>query len=221
MPPANSFLLGIDVSSNQGTVDWGAVAQANISFAYVRSSLGGQSSDNQFSANWSQLNAAGLLRGAYHFFWPLAPAVDQANHYLQTVGTLASGDLPPMVDLEPAFTKQNPTTDLWSTIPSNNRLSMILDWLNTVEQALGLKPFIYTYKSFIENLLGDGLQQLSRYPLWIAHYTNAPQPNWPSAWNNWTLWQFTEKGQISGVNTSVDQDRFSGSLDDLKALAKP
>jgi lysozyme len=218
MPPASSFLSGIDVSSNQGTVDWNAVAQANVSFAYVRATLGAQSGDKQFSANWSGLNDGGLLRGAYHFFWPLASPSDQANHYLQTVGTLASGDLPPMVDLEP--TSSDPSKDVWPSIPQSSRLPMILGWLTAVEQAIGLKPFVYTYKSFIENLLGSDLPQLSGYALWIAHYTDAPQPSWPSAWANWTLWQFSEKGQVNGVNTPVDQDRFAGSLDDLKALAK-
>lgn len=220
MPPANPFLSGIDVSTHQGVVDWKAVAQANVSFAYMRASIGAHSADGQFAGNWARVRGTGLLRGAYHFFWPLAPAMDQADNYIQTVGTLMSGDLPPMVDLEPAHIAQNPNQDVWSTVPPDNRLPMILGWLGMVEHSLGLKPFIYSYKSFIENLLGDGLQELSSYPLWIAHYTNAPQPNIPAAWNNWTLWQFSETGQVNGVNTPVDQDRFSGSLDDLKALAK-
>jgi lysozyme len=221
MPSTNSFLPGIDVSSNQGAVDWSAVAQANVSFVYARASLGAQSPDNQFAGNWAGLRNASLLRGAYHFFWPLAPAADQADNFIQNVGTLSSGDLPPMVDLEPAYKKQNPNQDLWSTVPPGDRLPMILGWLTRVENALGLKPFIYTTKGFIEDLLADGLPQLSGYPLWIAHYTGNPLPNFPATWNNWTLWQFSEKGQVNGVNTSVDQDRFAGSLADLKALAKP
>lgn len=219
MPPTTSFLPGIDVSSNQGAVDWTAASQANVSFAYARASLGALTVDSQFAGNWSCLRSAGLPRGAYHFFWPLASATDQANHFIQTVGALMSGDLPPMVDLEP--TSSNPNRDVWPSIPPENRLPMILGWLTAVEGAFGLKPFVYTYKSFIENLLGSGLQQLSGYPLWIAHYTDYPQPNIPAAWNDWTLWQFSEKGQTNGVKGSVDQDRFSGSLEDLKALAKP
>jgi lysozyme len=219
MPPTNSFLPGIDVSSNQGTVDWSAVSQANVSFAYVRASLGAQTPDNQFAGNWARLGGSGLLRGAYHFFYPLASATDQANHFIQTVGTLMSGDLPPMVDLEP--TSANPNRDVWPSIPQANRLPLILGWLTAVEQAFGHKPLVYTYKSFIENLLSADLQGLSDYPLWIAHYTTAPQPNIPAAWSDWTLWQFSQTGKINGVKTNVDQDRFNGSLDDLKALAKP
>lgn len=220
MPPTDASPLGIDVSSNQGTVDWNAVSQANISFAYVRASLGAHSADSQFAGNWSRLRGTGLLRGAYHFFWPLASATDQASHYLDMVGNLMPGDLPPMIDLEPAHIAQNPNQDVWSTVPPDNRLPMILGWLSTVEHAFGLKPFVYTYKSFIDGLLGDSLQELSGYPLWIAHYTNAPQPNIPAAWNTWTLWQFSEKGQTNGVSGPVDQDLFSGALADLKALAK-
>jgi lysozyme len=61
---------------------------------------------------------------------------------------------------------------------------------------------------------------LPSYPLWIAHYTAKPQPNIPATWNNWVLWQFSEKGKVNGVKGSVDRDRFNGSLDDLRALAK-
>ena len=218
MSPNGAFPLGIDVSSNQGTVDWNAVSQANISFAYARASLGAQSVDAQFAGNWQRIRDNGLLRGAYHFFWPLASAQDQANHYIQTLGTLLPGDLPPMVDLEP--TSQNPNRDVWPSVPPQNRLPTILGWLTAVEQAFGLKPFVYTFKPFIEGLLGSDLQQLSGYPLWIAHYTTAPQPNLPMAWNNWPLWQFSQTGQITGVNTAVDRDRFNGSLNDLKALAQ-
>lgn len=218
MSPNNSFLAGIDVSSNQGAVDWTAVSQANVSFAYARASLGAHSVDSQFAGNWARLRSSGLLRGAYHFFWPLASAADQANHFIQTVNELLPGDLPPMVDLEP--TSSNPNRDVWPNIPAADRLPLILGWLTAVEQAFGLKPFVYTYKSFIENLLGADLQQLSSYPLWIAQYTSKPQPNIPAAWNGWALWQFSKKGHINGVNTAVDQDRFKGALDDLKALAK-
>ena len=144
MPPTNGSPLGIDVSSNQGAVDWNAVSQANISFAYVRASLGAHSADSQFAGNWSRLRGTGLLRGAYHFFWPLASATDQASHYIDVVGNLMPGDLPPMIDLEPAHIAQNPNQDVWSTVPPDNRLPMILGWLSTVEHAFGLKPFVYT-----------------------------------------------------------------------------
>ena len=216
---ADLIVSGIDVSSHQGTVDWDAVSKNGMTFAFVRATLGAHSADSQFAGNWTRVRAVGLLRGAYHFFWPLTPAVDQAEHFIATVGNPLPGDLPPALDLEEAVLQQNPQQDVWTTIPPDNRLPMILGWLATVEHALGVKPVIYSRQNFLEGLLGDGVGELAGYLLWIAHYTNAQQPGIPSAWTRWTFWQYSEHGSVGGINGDVDQDRFNGSINDLKALA--
>jgi len=62
--------------------------------------------------------------------------------------------------------------------------------------------------------------ELADYPLWIAQYTTAAQPVIPPVWNAWTFWQYTDKGGVDGINGDVDHNRFNGTLDNLKALAK-
>lgn len=48
--------------------------------------------------------------------------------------------------------------------------------------------------------------------LWIAHYTNRPEPLWPSAtWPNWSLWQYTDHGDVQGLGQPLDCNRFNGS----------
>jgi lysozyme len=96
---------------------------------------------------------------------------------------------------------------------------MIQNWLRTVEQAFGIKPVIYTRQNFIEGLLGDGVQELEDYPLWIAHY-DVQQPSVPASWTSWNFWQYTETGSVQGVNGNVDRDKFNGSLGDLQARGK-
>lgn len=96
---------------------------------------------------------------------------------------------------------------------------MIQNWLNAVEQTVGTKPVIYTRQNFIEGLLGDGIQELADYPLWIAHY-DVQQPTLPASWSSWSFWQYTEKGAVRGIIGNVDRNKFNGSLNDLKALAK-
>jgi lysozyme len=67
--PANSSVVqGIDVSSHQGAVDWQAVGKGNLSFAYVRATIGAHTPDLQFAGNWSRISKTKLLRGANHFF---------------------------------------------------------------------------------------------------------------------------------------------------------
>jgi lysozyme len=216
---ANGFVPGIDVSTHQGHVNWSAVSKAGISFAFARATIGGQQTDAQFAVNWTGIRTAGLRRGAYHYFWPATPWQDQAANFINTVGKLQSGDLPPALDLEEAFLKGTKKHDAWKDVPPDQRLPMIQNWLGAVETALGLQPIIYTRQNFIEPLLGDGIQRLSNSPLWIAHY-GVLQPQFPSAWATWTFWQNSEKGNVSGVNGNVDLDNFNGSPDDLAALAK-
>lgn len=215
-----SFIEGIDVSSNQGAIDWNAASPGQLSFCFVRATVGAQTIDSAFSANWNGVQDAGLIRGPYHFFWPLADPKQQADNFIQTVGALQSGDLSPALDLEEAFPKGSPQQDVWTEISAAQRLPMIQDWLNRVEQALGVTPIIYTRRSFVQDLLGDDVQALAGYPLWVAHYTDAPQPSFPATWKSWTFWQYSDTNAVAGVTGKVDGDRFYGTVDQLKALTK-
>lgn len=216
---ANAFVQGIDVSTHQGHVNWSAVSKAAISFAFARATIGGQQTDAQFAVNWTGIRTAGLRRGAYHYFWPATSWQEQAKNFIHTVGTLQSGDLPPALDLEEAFLTSNPKHDVWTDVPTDQRLPMIQNWLGAVETAMGVRSIIYTRQNFIEPLLGDGVQKLSHSPLWIAHY-GVQQPKFSASWSTWTFWQNSEKGNVNGVNGNVDLDNFNGSPEDLAALAK-
>lgn len=214
----DTFIEGIDVSSNQGQVDWKAVIGAGKTFAFARATIGGHQADPGFAAHWQDMSDAGILRGAYHFFWPLTPWQDQATNFMNTVGALSKGDLPPVLDLEEAVSKNDPLKrDAWKDIPANQRLSIIQNWLAQVEQGSGLRPMIYTRQNFIESLLGDSVATLATYALWIAHY-KVPVPSIPPNWTSWTFWQYSETGGVDGVEGNVDCERFSGSLDDLQRL---
>jgi GH25 family lysozyme M1 (1,4-beta-N-acetylmuramidase) len=64
---------GIDVSENNGFVDWQAVADAGIKFAIVRSSYGRNSRDENFLRNVEGAHSVGLKCGAYHYSYALTP----------------------------------------------------------------------------------------------------------------------------------------------------
>src|SRR5438552_17208341 len=93
-------ILGIDVSHFQKAINWPAVAKAGVTYCFIKASEGATLADSFFKINWSGAQAAGILRGAYHFFRPLADASAQAELFANTVGDLSPGDLPPVLDLE-------------------------------------------------------------------------------------------------------------------------
>jgi lysozyme len=211
---AGGNLLGVDVSHYNGVISWKTVAAAGISFAYAKATESAGVTDKKFAANWAGIKAAGLPRGAYHFFHPQNPVDAQAARFIAAVGALAPGDLPPMLDLE----ETSATTDEWDGVPLAQRVPLALRWLQLVEQALGRKPIVYTRRGFVLQKLGDA-SALAAYPLWVAHYTGAPQPALPPGWNAWTIWQYTGSGAIAGITGQVDIDRFQGPQADLLALA--
>src|SRR5260370_6260190 len=212
----DTLIEGIDVSSNQGEVDWGAVARAGKAFGFARASIGGRQCDPQFAANWQRMSDAGIFRRAYHFFWPLTPWQGQAENFIKTVGALSPRDLPPVLDLEEAIPKSSASKrDAWNDVPAHQRLSIILNSLDAVEQPLRVRPLIYTRQNFIEPLLGDEVKTLATSGLWIAHYKVA-QPSTPLSWAAWTFWQYSKTGSVDGVHRNVDCNRFVSSQTDRK-----
>jgi lysozyme len=208
---------GIDVSHHQGTVNWQAVARGGISFAFVKATEGATFVDSQFDANWAGMKNNGLLRGAYHFFRPGTTVRKQVDNFVMIVNNLEQGDLPPVLDIEQA---PRMGVDEWDSVPVVDRVPIVQEWLEAVEQKLGRKPVIYIRRGFVEEKLLHAPEPLSKYLLWVAHYTLKSQPAIPGIWSDWAFWQHSDKGEIRGISGPVDSDRFNGSLEELLALAK-
>lgn len=217
---ANLPVLGIDVSNHNPRIDWQAVKNANISFAFARATEGKTFVDRKFTTNWSGMKEAGIIRGAYHFFRASKTAEEQVDNFLRVVDdVLESGDLPPVVDLE-AWPK-NTVGKEWRNISLEKRINLAKTWLEKIEQATAKKPIIYTSQSFWQEFMNDS-QEFIDYPLWVAHYTSRGNPNVPA--HNWggkgyTFWQHTDRGSLAGVSGSVDRNRFKNSFQELVALA--
>lgn len=206
-------IRGIDVSDYQPNVDWKAVVDAGITFAFIKATEGQTFVAELFDSYWKQSKANGLQRGAYHFFRPTSDPKAQADHFLKTV-KLEAGDLSPVLDIE--------TTD---GLDSQTLCDRAQEWIDIVERATGFRPIIYTYPGFWQSL---NTKRFSEYPLWIAHYTKAEQPMVPGGWKTWLFWQFTDRGQITGISGGVDVNLFEVStvgttgskVQDLQSILK-
>ncbi len=199
---SSNRLNGIDVSKYQPNVNWSDVKQAGYVFAFARATYGTGMVDPYFNSHWQGMKAAGVVRGPYHFFLAAEDATQQADLFVRTVGSLESGDLPPVLDV-----KQQSGT-------GPNLVSGVQTWLRVVEQQLGRRPIIYTGPAFWNENLTSGFGE---YPLWVAEYgVSSPKP--VHGWDAWTFWQYSESGSVPGISGSVDLDYFNGSLSDLEAL---
>src|SRR5262245_25813115 len=95
-------VFGIDVSRFQGDIDWQAVANADVKFAWIQISRSLTDIDAKFAYNWKRAKEVGILRGAYQRFQPDQDVIGQAKLFLEKLGPFQAGDLPPALDVEDA-----------------------------------------------------------------------------------------------------------------------
>ncbi len=209
------MLEGIDVSHHQGPIDWRTVANAGKSFAFIRLSDGAAYRDPSFATNWAGAKAAGLTRGAYQFFRPTESPVAQADLLLSTMGRLQDGDLPPTLDVETLCAA--PATQCAGGASAAATADAIGVWVDRVTRATGMTPILYTSPGFWSQLPARSIEKQT-IP-WIAHW-NVASPTVPGAWRRWAFWQYSDKGQVPGIQGPVDLDRFEGSAVTLRLLTR-
>lgn len=206
--PDPAKIRGVDVSHLRGSIDWSLVAKEGVAFAFIKATEGTSFIDPQFHANWNGAHAAGLLRGAYHFYVPSADPHQQALSFMRVVQT-GPGDLPPVLDIELP-------KDPREMVSPSEIVSGIQAWLAAVEQGTGKVPILYTNLNFWAKL---GATNFGRFPLWIAEY-GVDAPKIPEGWKAWSFWQYSSSGSIPGIQAPVDLDLFQGTLPDLQQLAQ-
>ena len=203
---------GIDVSHFQnqatpgGVLGWSSVASSGVQFTYVKASEGLTVDDTNFAGNISGAFNAGLIVGAYHLAHPENNTPQQEiTHFITDAGPyISAGYLRPTFDLE--FGTSNMTFAQISTWSQT--------WLTGVEQQTGIRPIIYTIPSYAMSLSSS----LNAYNLWIEAYGQDPATNPANTgvWNgNWTIWQKSDTGSVSGIGGNVDLDEYNGSRDAL------
>lgn len=193
-------LAGIDVSNWQGaSFDWVSY-RGKIQFAFIKASEGLNFTDPDFSRNWGQASAEGIVRGAYHFLRPTLPGSAQAHYFLSAVKTygLGPGDLL-MVDVEVAD----------GCTPAEVS-ACAGEFAATVHAAEAAWPVAYTNQSFAE---GGYVASLGECPSFIANPSHVTLANPLGPWH---LVSFEQVGQ-----RGVDTDVFYGDLAELAKLAVP
>lgn len=208
-PPAT--LRGIDVASHQGAVDWAAVAASGVAFSATKATGGTWYRNPTFAANWLGMQAAGLVRGAYHFAFessgqafPGDGPEAEADYFvaeLRRAGGIVAGDLL-VLDIEDG---QGALGD-WA-----------LRWLRRVEATTGAHPLLYSGAWFTDPHGFAAVPALADYPLWLADY-GAEWPDAPAPWKATAIWQYSDKGVVPGVAGSVDLNQFAGTVGQLRAL---
>ena len=184
---SDNAVKGVDISSYQGKVDMQKLAEQNIRFVYIKATEGSSYSDEYFQANWENARKTGLPSGAYHFFSFDSSGITQAENYIRTVGNI-KGRLLPVVDVEYYADKRKNSPEKSEVIKE------LHDYINTIENAYGVMPMIYTTQDFGKKYL---LEEFDGCELWIRSVYYPPDFG---VGKDYTIWQYCDTAVLEGYS---------------------
>lgn len=196
----------LDINHNDD-IDLADAQSAGIVAVIHKATEGATYQDPMYATRRTQAQQLGLLWGAYHF--GTAAAVDQQIANFAQTAQPGAGDL---VALDYETNSDDPSNQM--TLEQAEQF--VTEW----QQQYGYLPLIYG-----SSLLTQAAQQnpttiLGQCGLWIAEYTNVAQPNIPSIYSTWMLWQFTDgttPQPFLTAGVACDRSRFNGTQPQLSA----
>ena len=214
-----SVIAGIDVSAHNGKVDWQAVANAGVKFAWVKITEGQTHTNRGWQKRYEEAENNGIKVGAYHFArpdfnkydTPEADAQAEFKHFrdtLDAVGGIKSGNLIPAIDLEAGMKTDDQYNADW-----------YLEWLRLTEEEWGVKGIVYTarwaWNLYMRNASEESRDKFLEYPVWWANYIRQRPLVGPEDqlrnWQKWDVWQYTGWGECPGVKGNVDLNWMAGN----------
>ena len=211
---------GIDVSDNQGYIDWSKVKAAGVEFAILRSVRRSGNPDKQLASNIAGCKKYGIPFDFYKYSYALTPAeaiaeVKRVVEVLKGYGVLPSKD-----------------TVIWADIEWEGQMALSTAELTKIVKAFkdevlasGFEFGLYMGKYRYENRELD--LELFDDHTWIARYYNGynvmrfgeePTEKYKPTVKNGALWgwQFTSSGRVDGINGNVDLDIAYYDIKDTK-----
>ena len=205
--PSRYPVQGIDAARFQKSINWNTARRNGVNFAFLKATEGGDLLDTAFKDHWRGAGRAGVVRGAYHFYYFCTPPEVQARWFIKNVPK--GNMLPPVLDME-----WNPFSPTYATVrpPAREVRAQMRRWLDIVSAHYGQTPIIYTTPRFYkENQLG----KLRGYEFWLRSTAKRPSETFPG--ERWTFWQYSATGLINGIEGEVDLNTFYGSRDQWNA----
>jgi lysozyme len=195
----------IDISHHQpDPIDWTRL-KANGTVGVIHKATEGVSYvDPKLFSRAKNALEEGLKWSTYHFLRP-GKMTQQMDHYLTTIQPVEGERV--CIDHEDAGV---PLEDLEDAIAY------------LMELRPDLQVTIYSGHLIKEQLGNRHSATLAKTSLWVAQYTSAESPTWPTAtWPAWSLWQFTDQATAAGISGKVDGNRWNGSIEALLAWFGP
>lgn len=199
---------GIDVSSNNGIIDWEAVMEHGIEFAIIRIGYGNDTwnqDDVQAAYNMDECERLGIPYGIYLYSYAMTEdeAVSEAQHTLR----MAEGRNPQLgiwYDMEDADGyKRKHGMNVYEQ-ENREQLTEFCKMFCDRMDAEGYITGIYANKDYFTNVLLQ--DELDGYYKWLAHW-GIDEPDMDCI-----MWQYTSDGRVDGVKTRADMNYYYGEI---------
>lgn len=187
-------MKGIDISNNNGSIDFNKVKNSGVECIYIKATEGTTFQDSYKSAFYGGAKSIGAKVGFYHFLVGTSAPETQAENFYNQIRN-CDNDLVPMLDVEVNFQGLN---------------DYIARFVARFKQLTNIEIGIYTYTSFLNEYID--MSRFKILKLWEANYNNKPWTLPTNGFANRVGHQYTEKGHINGINTNVDMNVFNESI---------
>lgn len=191
-------IKGIDVSANQGNINWKTVANYGMGFAILRITEKGNVIDPTFERNYKGCIDNKIPVGVYKYSY--ATSIEQikteASIVIKTLNKRKL-DYPVFLDIE----------DKCQRNISKNIMMQMINAFRAIIVKAGYKFGIYCSESWYNTYLPDGAK---KYDCWIAHYPDPDDGTMQTRVKPGTGigWQYSSKATIPGIPTKVDRSIF-------------
>lgn len=199
-------LQGIDVSTFQQEIDWQAVADSGIDFAFIRAGYrgygkGGIVEDDRFRQNAAGARAAGLRVGLYFFSQAVSPeeAAEEAQWLVDAAQDFRI-DMPLVFDWENIDPSSVASGDTVRTaeMTGENVTACAAAFCAAVEAA-GYDAAVYGNRW--QGYYDYDFTQLRDYAFWVSAPGTADDFYYAH-----DFWQYSYQGTVPGITGHVDRD---------------
>lgn len=198
--PDYMYTTGIDVSQFQHYIDWEQVAQENLDFVMIRAGYRGAIEGLLHTDEYYEHNIQGALDnnmkvGVYWYSTSLnTEELDEEIDYLLELIEPYDISYPVVYDMEPYFQDENGgRIHVLSVQEKTDLANYFCDRL----EEKGYKTMIYGNSDWLYNNLD--FNRIRDREIWYAAYQSKP-----SMIDRFTMWQYSNRGIISGIDTDVD-----------------
>lgn len=206
MLPITSLSWGVDVSANNGKVDFNQLKRLGCSFVIIRDGLGWGTSkgkDSMLDAHYDAAKQAGMLVGFYHYIWETSvDGIDREADQSMTNIRDKTCDLFVAADIE-----RREHVNLSSTMLNK----MAMRWRDNIIGG-AYRPAIYSMASLLlrcdwSNLPIDLIPWIASWSQEIPLYIKRNVLLWQSDVAGTTK-ESTLKVQLPGVQNAIDINRW-------------